>query len=123
MVKGTLLAESLKVGAELNVPGLRLTRVARRDLSASVSAAQPPVWTFLEFEADDDAAGPLAESLAGALLAEGGWYADFSARDDHVVVFSGQVFRYQRGDLDGRKQAMDYGRAMGVPEHQLDWPD
>ena len=123
MVKGTLLAESLKVGAELNVPGLRLTRVARRDLWASVSAAQPPVWTFLEFEADDDVAGPLAESLAGALLADGGWYADFSAADDHIVVFSGQVFRYQRGDLDGRKQAMDYGRAMGVPDHQLDWPD
>jgi len=49
-------------------------------------------------------AGPLAESLAVALLAEGGWYADFSAADDHVVVFSGQVFRYQRGDLDGRKR-------------------
>lgn len=100
MVKGTLLAESLKVGAELNVPGLRLTRVARRDLSASVSAAQPPVWTFLEVEADDDVASPLADSLARALLAEGGWYADFAAADDHVVVFSGQVFRYKRGDLE-----------------------
>ena len=123
MVKGTLLAESLKVGAELNVPGLRLTRVARRDLSASVSAAQPPVWTFLRFEADDEVAGPLAESLAAALLAQGGWYTDFAAGDDHVVVFSGQVFRYHRSDLDGRRQATDYGRAVGVPEHQTDWPD
>ena len=122
-MKGTLLAESLKVGAELNIPGLRLTSVARRDLSASVSAAQPPVWTFLEFEADDDVAGPLAASLAAALLAEGGWYADFSAGDDHVVVFSGQIFRYHHADLDGRRQAMDYGRVIGVPEHQLDWPD
>ena len=123
MVKGTILAESLKVGADLHVPGLRLTNVARRDLSASVSATQPPVWTFLEFEADDNVAGPLAQSLAAALLAEGGWYADFSAGDDHVVVFSGQVFRYHRDDQDGRREAMEYGRAMGVPEHQLDWPD
>jgi hypothetical protein len=123
MVKGTLLAESLKIGAELDVPGLTLTRVSRRDVSASVSAAQPPVWTFLEFEAGDDVAGPLADSLAGALLADGGWYADFEAGPDHVVVFAGKVFRYRRGDQRGRGEAMDYGRAMGVPEHQLDWPD
>jgi len=123
MVKGTLHAESLKIGAELSVAGLRLTRVSRRDVSASVSAVQPPVWTFLEFEADDAVAGPLAESLARSLLAEGGWYADFRADDDHVVVFAGKVFRYQRGDQDGRAGAIDYDRAMGVPEHQLDWPD
>ena len=123
MVKGTLLAESLKIGAELSVAGLRLTLVSRRDVSASVSAVQPPVWTFLEFEADDAVAGPLAESLAQSLLAEGGWYADFRADDDHVVVFAGKVFCYQRGDQDGRAGAIDYGRAMGVPEHQLDWPD
>ena len=123
MVKGTLLAESLKIGAELDVAGLRLARVSRRDVSASVTPAQPPVWTFLEFEADDDAAGPLADALAGALLADGGWYADFGAGPDHVVVFAGKVFRYRRGDKHGRTQAMEYGRAMGVPEHQLDWPD
>jgi len=88
MVKGTLLTESLKIGAVLDVAGLRLTRVSRRDVSASVSEVQPPVWTFLEFEADDDAVGPLAESLARALLADGGWYADFGAGLDHVVVFA-----------------------------------
>jgi len=64
MLKGTLLAESLQIGAELRVAGLRLTRVSRRDVSATVSVSQSPVWTFLEFEADDDVAGPLAESLA-----------------------------------------------------------
>jgi hypothetical protein len=123
MVKGTLLAESLQIGAELSVAGLRLTRVSRQDVSASVSESQPPVWTFLEFEADDDVSDVLAESLAGALLADGGWYADFSAGDAHVVVFAHKIFRYQRGDQGGRVEAMDYARAVGVPEHQLDWPD
>jgi hypothetical protein len=52
-----------------------------------------------------------------------GWYADFRAGDDHVVAFAGKVFRYPRGDQDGRAGAMDYGRPTGVPEHQLDWPD
>jgi len=123
MVKGTLLAESLRIGAELTVPGLRLARVTRRDVSASVTADQPSVWTFVEFEADDDAAGVLADSLARSLLADGGWYADFQAGGDHVVVFAGKVFRYRRGDPAGRAEATEYGRGVGVPEHQLDWPD
>jgi hypothetical protein len=56
-------------------------------------------------------------------MAEGGWVADFRAGDDRVVVFAGKIFRYQHGDQDGRGEAMDYGREMGVPEHQLDRPD
>lgn len=123
MVRGTLLAESLQIGAELSVPGLRLARVSRRDVSASVTADQPPVWTVLEFEADDDAADALADSLARSLLADGGWYADFQAGGDHVVVFAGKVFRYRRGDPGGRDEATEYGRRVGVPDHQLDWPD
>lgn len=70
MVKGTLLAESLRIGAELDVAGLRLTRVSRRDVSGSVSPSQPAVWTFLEFEGDDDAAAPLADGLARALTGQ-----------------------------------------------------
>jgi Immunity protein 7 len=72
MVKGTVLAESLRVGAELSVPGLRLARVSRRDMSTSVTAAQPPVWTFLEFEAGDDVADELAASLARSLSESAG---------------------------------------------------
>jgi hypothetical protein len=123
MLKGTLLAESLRIGASLDVAGLRVTRLSRHDVSASTSAAQPPVWTFLDFEADDDVADPLAQSLAGALLANGGWYADFTVGDDHVVVFAGKIFRYRRDDQTGRAAAVEYGRTVGVPDHQLDWTD
>ncbi len=120
MLTGTLLTESLRLGAELHVPGLRLTSVSRREQPGR----QPPVWTFLEFEADqDDLAGPLADSLAQSLLAEGGWYADFAVGEEHVVVFARKIFRYRRGDRDGRAAAMDYGRAAGVPEDELDWQD
>jgi hypothetical protein len=123
MLKGTLLAESLRIGAELRVSGVRMTRVSRRDVSASVSADQPPVWTFLDFEAADDAADALAQSLARCLLAEGGWYANFMVGDDHVIVFANRIFRYRCGDLARRAEVVEYGRRVGVPEHQLDWTD
>jgi len=123
MLKGTLLAESLRPGADLRVAGLQVTQVSRKDVTGSVSAAQPPIWTFLNFEADDDVAEPLAQSLSDSLLVDGGWYADFTVGTDHVVVFADKIFRYRRSDQVGRAAAVEYGRTVGVPDHQLDWND
>lgn len=75
------------------------------------------------FEAEDEVAQELSESLAKSLLAEGGWYADFTVQDEHVVVFADRIFRYAQGDKAGRAAAEAYGRSVGVPDHQLDWGD
>lgn len=123
MLKGTLLAESLRLGAPLEVPGLRATRILRSDVSESSTSAQPSVWTSIEFEAGNEVAGQLAAALARSLLAEGGWYADFTVGDENVVVFANRIFRYSRGDQAGRAEAQEYGRKVGVPAHQLDWSD
>jgi hypothetical protein len=121
MIKGTLLTESLRDGAPLTVAGLRVTRLERRHVAGT--ASQPDVWTFLEFEADDDVAEPLAAALEASLQVENGWYADFASDAEHVVVFANRTFRYRRGDPAGREAAETYGRSVGVPDDQLDWPD
>jgi hypothetical protein len=123
VLKGALLAEGLRVGASLEVPGLTVTKVARYDVSESATPAQPSVWTMLEFEAKDEVADQLADALAGSLLAEGGWYANFTVGDEHVVVFADRVFRYMRGDQSRRAEAEAYARQVGVPKHQMDWGD
>ena len=51
MLRGTLLAESLRTGVDLAVPDLRLVRIGRHDVSGSAVPTQPDVWTFVEFEA------------------------------------------------------------------------
>ena len=121
MLTGRVLAESLRVGVDLAVPDLRMTRVGRRDVSGSVVPTQPSVWTFLDLEAPDDRADELARALADALLPDDGWYADFSVGGEHVVVFAGHVFRYRKGDAAARAQAVAYGLMAGTPRHQLDW--
>ncbi|NYH41881.1 hypothetical protein HNR22_001608 [Micromonospora jinlongensis] len=121
MLRGRLLTESLRVGADVRVPSLRVVRVGRHDVSASTSADQPKVWTFLDFEAPDEVADEVAAALAESLVSDQGWYADFEVGDDHVVVFPGRVFRYTKGDRAGRHAAVEYGRSAGVPSHQLDW--
>jgi hypothetical protein len=121
MLHGRLLTESLRVGVDVRVPALRVVRLGRRDVSGSASAAQPRVWTFLDFEAPDEVADELAKALADSLVEEQGWYADFVVGDDHVIVFPGRFFRYAKGDQAGRDAAVEHGRAAGVPAHQLDW--
>jgi hypothetical protein len=123
MLRGRILTESLRPGVVLEVPDLRVTRICREDVSASAGSAQPPVWTILDVEAPAERAGELADALAAALLADGGWYADFRVGPDHVVVFAGRAFRYRRGDETAKAHVVAYGRSVGVPEHQLDWRD
>jgi hypothetical protein len=134
MLRGTLLAESLRLGHDLRVAELVVTRVGRHDVSGTTAPGadgaseprgavgeQPKVWTFVDFEAPDGRADELAAALAGALSAETGWYADFRVGDDHVVVFTDRVFRYRIGDHAGRDAAVRYGISAGTPAHQLDW--
>ncbi|WP_436533897.1 hypothetical protein [Actinoplanes sp. HUAS TT8] len=120
MVKGRIVAESLRTGAALVVPGLELTRVSRVGVSAP-GPGQPAVWTLLDVAAPSERAEELAAALSAALLPDGGWYADFRAGGDHVVVYAGRIFRYAVGDVAGRDEAVAHGRSAGVPEAQLDW--
>jgi hypothetical protein len=120
MLQGTLIAESIRVGAE--VDGVRLVaRKIRRAALGDVSAGQPEVWTVIEFEAEEPDAGALAQALAQA-LERPGWYADFRSPEETFVVYSGRVFRYPRGDSQARAEAAAYGRSVGVAEEELDWP-
>jgi hypothetical protein len=121
MIEGTLIAESIRVGATLD--GVRLvTRKIRRAAQGDSSAGQPELWTFIEFEAGEPDAEVLADALARVLDQQHGWYTDFHTPDETFVVYSGRVFRYPRGDGPGRAEAAAYGRSVGVPEDQLDWP-
>ena len=119
---GALLAESLRPDAVLDGIPLTVTKIYRAALG-DAGAGQPVLWTVIEFEVPADHAHELAEALSRLLLADGGWYCDFRSAQEVFVVFSGRIFRYPRGDRSGRARAEEYGRSVGVPEAQLDWPD
>jgi hypothetical protein len=119
--RGALLGESLQLDAVIEVP-LAVHRVTRA-ASGDVDAGQPREWTFIEFSVAAKDADSLASALSKSLLREGGWYCDFHSDQEVVVVFNDRIFRYQSGDRAAREEAERYGRSMGVPESQLDWPD
>jgi hypothetical protein len=118
---GTLIAESLRVGTTLDRLEI-VVRQIRRYAVQNVPDYQAPIWTALEFEADDASAERLAEDLSG-VLDEPGWYANFSTRSETFIVYPGRVFRYRRGDAEGRARAQAFGLNLGVPGPQLDWTE
>jgi len=120
MIQGTLIAESLRVGADLANLELTVRKISRYRASGT-TPDQPDVWTVFDFEADETGAETLADRFAAA-LDEPGWYVNFESPGENFVVFPGRVFRYPRGDEAGRTQAQAHGRRLAIPEQQLDWP-
>ena len=119
MIEGTLIAESLRVGTNLENLTLTVRKISRYRVQGT-TPDQPDIWTVLEFESDEPGGRQLAEALAG-VLDQPGWYVDFRSRTETFVVFPGRIFRYSRGDKAGRADAQAYGRQLAIPEPQLDW--
>lgn len=123
MYTGALITQSLKPGTELTGVRLVVDRLVTFDKS-DAAPDQPTRWTMIFFTVDDADAERLAAWCADSLLSEPGvWYADFRNEAEHFVVYPSKIFRYPIGDRDGRQQAVDHGRRLGVPESQLDWSD
>jgi hypothetical protein len=124
MASGTLIAESIRVGAILDGPPLEVGEIRR--VEAGLSDAQRAAglaerWTLIAFEVADERAAELADAL-GSVLDEPGWYADLHTATRSFVVFAGRVFAYDRGDAAGRAAAEAHARANDVPDEQIDWP-
>jgi hypothetical protein len=120
VIEGTLIAESLRVGT--NLENLQLTvRKISRFQAQGTSPDQPGIWTTLDFAADETEAESLGQAFA-SVLDQPGWYADFRSPAETFVVFPGRIFRYPRGDDAGRADAQAHGRLLAIPEPQLDWP-
>lgn len=119
---GALIAESLRVPAVIEGIPLTIDKVVRTECG-DVAVGQPLVWTFVEFQVDVEEVDRWATMLSEALDERLGWYCDFRSPNETFVVFAGRVFRYPRGDAEGRAAAAAHARSVGVPESQIDWPE
>jgi hypothetical protein len=120
MIEGTLIAESLRVGTNLEDPKLTVRKVSRVRLG-NTTADQPEIWTLLDFEADEAEADELAATFADA-VDQPGWNVDFRSPTETFVVFPGRIFRYPRADDARPAEVKAYGRQLAIPETQLDCP-
>jgi hypothetical protein len=120
MFAGRLILESLRVGADITTPGLRIDRILRVAVDGA-TPLQPDEWSIIDFRGPDETADRFANQLSAAMEPTNHWYADFRIGADHVVVFPGRIFRYRTGDPEGHEEVVAYGRTLGIPDAQLDW--
>lgn len=114
---GLLLVESLDDRGVLSQ--LRITREETWDVGDRAADFQPRTWTAIFFEGEAAEVNEIVDALSRAVKPR--WYANVSARGTEYVVFRDRVFEHAKGDRVGAKPAVDYGRSVGIPEHQLDW--
>jgi hypothetical protein len=123
MIHGTLVAESLRLHEDLDGVPLVVDKIVRAGPLEGLTSSQPPVWTFVEFTTDEDRADDLARLLARIIDSDLGWYCDFHTEAETFVIFADTIFRYAKGDDEGRAAAVAYARRVGLPASQTDWPD
>lgn len=115
-LEGLLIREGLK--DETVLGSLQITRTEAWNVEGAASF-QPSRWTALWFEGDESQADAMADALSQSLHSD--WYCNIVTERHSYVVFGGRVFKYRRGDQQGRAEAQAYGRLLGLPEKQLDW--
>ena len=117
-MNGLLIKESLT-----DTTVLTLVRITKEETWQANNTAvyQPALWTAISFAVDDDQADATAEKLSQAL--KPGWYINAATAVHVYVLFPDKVFKYRKGDGSQRRQAIEYGRSLGIPEPQLDWSE
>jgi quercetin dioxygenase-like cupin family protein len=106
MYKGTIIENSLR-----DATILKELNVARTWQSGD--------WTLHDVNVGAEQLSRIAEYLA-----EGPWYVHFwePGKDEVIVVFKDQTFRIKFSDKTTWAEAVAYGRSIGIPEEQLDFP-
>ena len=78
MIEGTLIAESLRVGTNLENLKLTVGKISRYR-ARGTTPDQPAIWTTLDFETGEAEAGQLAQAFADALDDQPAWYVNFQS--------------------------------------------
>ncbi|OHD57562.1 MAG: hypothetical protein A2014_02895 [Spirochaetes bacterium GWF1_49_6] len=120
-ISGVVIKESL---ADLSV--LEKIKTVRTEMWEHPESILYPIWNGVFFEMDfqKKEIENLAEVFSVAMKQNEKWYIDFHSDEGLVyVVFPGKYFCYQRGDSDGRKEAVQYGISINITANQLDWSE
>ncbi len=119
MFTGLIIKEGLQPDTNLEEFGLKIVKTKEWKVGKRAAEFQPKIWNAIYVEGAEKSIGSVADALARVLLPK--WYANFSDATTEYVVFQGKVFKHRKGDKEDAMEAMEYGRSLGLPDHQLDW--
>lgn len=106
MFKGTIIENSLRDKSILDQVKVEKTY-------------QSGDWTLHDVFVDESQIPELSKYLA-----DGPWYIHLweQGSDDVKVIFKGKIFDIKFSDKSTWSDAVAYGKSIGIPEEQLDFP-
>ncbi len=115
---GVVIEESLKDKTTLHKVAIKSTKVEQ--VTASHSTPWLKQWTLHTFELPEPKAQEVALKFSESLEPDY-WYVDFKDSKIHYVVFPGKIFKVRRSRPSEYKRVVEYGKSLGIPEHQLNF--
>ncbi len=119
MFTGLIIKESLRNDAVLADMGVQIVRVEKWDVGERAAEFQPDTWNAIFVEGSEEKIDEITSKLSQAVLPK--WYANLSDATTEYVIFHGKIFKHLKGDKTDAAEAIEYGKSVGIPDHQLDW--
>jgi hypothetical protein len=116
---GLIIKESLASDTVLTELGFQIVKTEEWHIGERTADFQPSTWNAIFVEGFEEKIDEIASKLSQTILPK--WYANISDATTEYVIFHGQVFSHRKGDKADAAEAIEYGRSVGIPEHQLDW--
>lgn len=116
---GVIIEESLYDTSILKK--LRIIRTELENVTARHSTPWLSTWTLHTIEIPEENSRQIAEEISHILDPDHSWYADFRNNRYHYIIFRHKVFCVDRTRPEEYKTVKEYGRSLGIPEHQLDF--
>ncbi len=106
---GTIVEESLRDSRILN---------KFKILNVKITEEENPEerWHIFSVEVSEDDIGELAENLKPSK-----WYCHFWYGDQVVAIFPQKIFYFDYKNKETWKEALSFGKSIGIPESQLDF--
>ena len=112
--QGVLISESLIEPSRINSFEVFKAAISRRDLG--LGGGKKGRWHLYHVYATDSQVAKLMRQI------KPGWYAHFWRGKALTVVFLGRRFLMDTDNKSTWRKAVEYGRSIGIPENELDFP-
>ncbi len=113
--KGIIISEGLEEPSVINEFDVYKARISKGDELID-DRGNKGRWHLYWVRATDKQVGTLTSRIRT------GWYAHFWKARRLSVVFRDKKFALQAGEKSTWKEAVEYGKSVGIPEEQLDFP-
>lgn len=119
MYTGLIIKESLTNLRILEDKDIKVSRIERWEPAERAAKFQPAIWNAIYIEGPQENIDQVAKKISKNILNR--WYANLSDDLTEFVIFHNRIFKHKKGDREDAREAIDYGKSIGIPEQQLDW--